>query len=208
LNEPSSKSIRVQISIDRVKAGDPVARDDLICCCCERVDDLIMTMLGRYEQVRRWEHADLVVQKVILRLYRSLEPVPLESSKDILRQASSHIRRELINLGENFFGSERSSPANGAGPEARGGSSGDTIAGESLAALDPARLVAWSDFHRRIDLLGDDDRELFELLWYQGLSQPETTDLLGASRRMMIARWQGARLRLFDALNGQLPPSD
>jgi len=37
---------------------------------------------------------------------------------------------------------------------------------------------------------------------------PRTTDLLGASRRSMIARWQGARLRLFDALNGQLPPSD
>jgi RNA polymerase sigma-70 factor (ECF subfamily) len=165
-------------------------------------------MLGRYEQVRRWEHADLVVQKVILRLYRGLEPVPLESSKEFLRQASAHIRRELINLGENFFGRERSSSANGDGPEARGGASGDTIAGESLEALDPARLVVWTDFHRRIDLLGDDDRELFELLWYQGLSQSEATDLLGASRRTMIARWQGARLRLFDALNGQLPPSD
>jgi RNA polymerase sigma-70 factor (ECF subfamily) len=132
----------------------------------------------------------------------------LETSKDFLRQASSHIRRELINLSENFFGSERSTSANGNDRSVRGGASGDTIAGESLGALDPARLVAWTDFHRRIDLLGDDDRELFELLWYQGLSQSEATDLLGASRRMMIARWQGARLRLFDALNGQLPPSD
>ena len=30
---------------------------------------------------------------------------------------------------------------------------------------------------------------------------------MGVSRRTMIGRWQGARLRLFDALNGQLPPS-
>jgi RNA polymerase sigma-70 factor (ECF subfamily) len=208
LNERSSKSSRVQASIDRVKVGDTAARDDLICCCCDRVDDLITKMLGRYEQVRRWEHTDLVVQKVTLRLYRILEPLALESCKDFLRQASVHIRRELIGLGENYFGTGRSSSGEGVGPVERAGASGDTIAGESLGALDPARLVAWTDFHRRVDLLGDDDRELFELLWYQGLTQSEATDLLGASRRTMIARWQGARLRLFDALNGQLPPSD
>jgi RNA polymerase sigma-70 factor (ECF subfamily) len=167
-----------------------------------------MPMLGRYEQVRRWELADLVVHRVMMRLYRSLEPVALDSSRDYLRQASVHIRRELIDLGENFFGGERSSAENGNSPESRGGASGDTIAGESLEALDPARLVAWSDFHRRIEQLADEDREVFDLLWYQGLSQSEATDLLGVSRRTMIARWQGARLRLFDALDGQLPPSD
>jgi DNA-directed RNA polymerase specialized sigma24 family protein len=175
VNQSSLKSNRVQISIDRVKAGDPAARDELICSCCDRLDDLVIKMLGPYEQVRRWEHADLVVQRVMMRLYRSLEPVTLESSRDFLREASVHIRRELINLAENFFGADGSRSASAGGP----GASGATIAGESLGALDPARLVAWTGFHRQIERLGDDDRETFDLLWYQGLTQPDTADLLG-----------------------------
>jgi DNA-directed RNA polymerase specialized sigma24 family protein len=193
--------MRVQHSIDRVKAGDPAARDELICSGCDRLDNLIMKMLGPYEQVKRSEQADLIVQRVMMRLYRSLEPVTLESSRDFLRQASVHIRRELVNLAESFFGVDGSDSLSAL-------ASGATVAGESLGALDPARLVAWTDFHRRIELLGDDDREAFDLLWYQGLTQSETADLLGASRRTMIGRWQGARLRLFDALAGQLPPTD
>jgi RNA polymerase sigma-70 factor (ECF subfamily) len=77
-----------------------------------------------------------------------------------------------------------------------------------MGAFDATRLSAWTGFHRQIDLLEDADRELFELLWYQGLTQPETADLLGISRATMIRRWQGARLRLFDALKGHLPPTD
>ena len=88
MNDSPPKSIRVQNSIDRVKAGDPAARDELICCSCDRLDHLVMKMLGRYEQVKRWERVDFVLQRIMMRLYRSLEPVPLESSRDFLRQAS------------------------------------------------------------------------------------------------------------------------
>jgi RNA polymerase sigma-70 factor (ECF subfamily) len=208
VNDSSLKSIQVQVSIDRVTAGDPAARDDLICCSCDRLEGLVTKMLGRYDQVKRWERADFVVQRVMMRLYRSLEGESLESSRGFLRQASAHIRRELIALAANFFDAERESPGSAGGSGSGEGTLGETIAGESLAALDPARLVAWTNFHRRIDALEDEDREVFELLWYQGLTQPEATDLMGASRRTMIARWQGARLRLFDTLGGQLPPYD
>jgi DNA-directed RNA polymerase specialized sigma24 family protein len=86
--------------------------------------------------------------------------------------------------------------------------SGDTVAGQLIAALDPARLAGWTELHRQIDVLGDEDREMFDFLWYQGLSQPETADLLGVTRRTMISRWQAARLKVFDAMHGQLPRSD
>jgi RNA polymerase sigma factor (sigma-70 family) len=208
VNDSLLKSIQVQNSIDRVKTGDPAARDELIGCCCDHLDHLIMKMLGRYEEVKRWEYADLVVQRVTMRLYRSLEPVVLETSRDFLRQASVHIRRELVDLAKHFFGAEGSSAGDAADHRPDLPQSGDTIAGPPIGSFDAARLSAWTEFHRQIGLLHDEDREVFELLWYQGLTQPETADLLGVSRGTMIRRWQGARLRLFDALNGQLPPSD
>jgi RNA polymerase sigma factor (sigma-70 family) len=209
LNESSPKSIQIQRWIDRVHTGDESARDELIRCSCDRLDDLILKMLGQYEEVRHWELADEVVQRVALALYRSLEPVTPRSSREFLRLASTHIRRQLLELAVHFFGAKDPSTQNTDRRDLNGSNTGDTIAGQMIeGALDPARLAAWTEFHRRIDGLDDEDREVFELLWYQGLTQAEAADLLGVSRRTMISRWQSARLKLFDALDGQLPRSD
>ena len=43
------------------------------------------------------------------------------------------------------------------------------------------------------------------MLWYQGLTQAEAAELLGVSSRTVKRRWQTARLRLFEALGGELP---
>ena len=161
-----------------MRTGDESARDELIRCSCDRLDDLILKMLGRYEQVRRWELADEVVQRVALELYRTLEPVTPESSREFLRLASMNIRRQLVDLADHFFGPEGQNIQNTGGRGLDGSNSGDTIAGQLFeGALDPARLAAWTELHRQIDGLGDLDREVFELLWYQGLTQAESEGL-------------------------------
>ena len=38
---------------------------------------------------------------------------------------------------------------------------------------DPDRLAAWTDFHREVEALPAEEREVFDLLFYQGLSQAE-----------------------------------
>jgi RNA polymerase sigma-70 factor (ECF subfamily) len=70
---------------------------------------------------------------------------------------------------------------------------------------DPGRLAAWTDFHRAVDHLGEADRELFDLLWYQGLTQAEAAAILGVTERTVNSRWLAARVRLSDALGGQTP---
>jgi RNA polymerase sigma-70 factor (ECF subfamily) len=50
-----------------------------------------------------------------------------------------------------------------------------------------------------------EDREVFDLIYYQGLSQAEAAGLLDISERTLQRRWQSARLALHDALAGQLP---
>jgi RNA polymerase sigma-70 factor (ECF subfamily) len=70
---------------------------------------------------------------------------------------------------------------------------------------DPGRLAAWAEFHAAVAALGEADRELFDLLWYQGLTQAEAATLLGVSERTVNSRWLAARVRLSDALGGQLP---
>ena len=45
----------------------------------------------------------------------------------------------------------------------------------------PRDLAAWAEFHAQVERLADEDREAFDLLWYQELSQAEAAALLGVS---------------------------
>jgi RNA polymerase sigma-70 factor (ECF subfamily) len=88
---------------------------------------------------------------------------------------------------------------------------GDSSAGEKELAdrgdlsTEPSRLAAWAEFHEQIDALPEEEREVFDLLWYQGLNQAEAAELLGVSERTIKRRWQAARLRLHEALHGEMP---
>jgi RNA polymerase sigma factor (sigma-70 family) len=59
--------------------------------------------------------------------------------------------------------------------------------------------------YRRGGQLPNKEHEVFDLLWYQGLTQDEAAQLLGVSKRTIKRRWQSARLQLFEALGGHLP---
>src|SRR4051812_41252521 len=88
LAEPTSRSVLIQGWIDRLRAGDESARAELLRCSCDRLVELTRRMLRRYERVRRWEETDDVVQNVAMRLYRTLEQVKPESTRDFFRLAS------------------------------------------------------------------------------------------------------------------------
>jgi RNA polymerase sigma-70 factor (ECF subfamily) len=70
---------------------------------------------------------------------------------------------------------------------------------------EPQRLAAWSTFHEQIDALPTEEREVVDLLWYQGLSQAEAAEVLQVSERTIKRRWMSARLQLQDALHGEMP---
>jgi RNA polymerase sigma-70 factor (ECF subfamily) len=69
---------------------------------------------------------------------------------------------------------------------------------------EPSHLAAWTEFHSQIDRLPAEEREIFDLLWYQELSQAEAAAQLGVSERTVKRRWQSARLLLHQALKGLL----
>jgi RNA polymerase sigma factor (sigma-70 family) len=50
-----------------------------------------------------------------------------------------------------------------------------------------------------------DEREVFDLVWYQGLTQDKAATLLGISEATLKRRWLSARRRLHQVLKGQLP---
>lgn len=201
---PSTSSL--QGYVDRLGQGDPAARQALLENSRERLRLLASKMLRRYPGVRRWEDTDDVVQNVLLRLDRMLRDVAIASVRDYLRLAATHLRRELIDLARHYAGPEGPGARHATPPE-RGDTPGGPYpaGGPADAAEDPGELEGWCELHRRIAELPDGDRELFDLLWYQGLSQAEAAELLDVSVRTVKRHWQSARLRLMESLGGELP---
>jgi len=68
--------------------------------------------------------------------------------------------------------------------------------------LDGEKLRRWTEFHEAVARLPDDLRAVFDLLWYQGLSQAEAAELLGVAVPTVKLRWMKARLQVQQALGG------
>src|SRR5262249_10094354 len=61
---------------------------------------------------------------------------------------------------------------------------------------EPCSLAQWTELHRQIEALPDDEREVVELLYYQGLSQAEASEVLHVSVRSVQRRWHTALCKL------------
>jgi RNA polymerase sigma-70 factor (ECF subfamily) len=209
LADPTSRSVLMQGWIDRLRAGDESARAELLRCSCDRLVELTRKMLRRYSRIKRWEQTDDVVQNVSMRLYRTLEKVTPETTRDFLRLASLNIRRELLDLAKHYYGPQGLGTLYLSTPDGTTQGAGPPVAADpSDETHDPSRLDAWADFHRQVTELPEELREVFDLIWYQGLSRSEAAEVIGVSERTLMRRWQEARLAIFDALDGQLPPVD
>jgi RNA polymerase sigma-70 factor (ECF subfamily) len=187
--------------IARLQAGDPAARDALLGAAGERLRQLAHRMLGTYPRVRRWEETDDVLQNALLRLYRTMKDVPPQSAADFLRLAALNIRRELLDLIKHYYGPQ----GQGAHHASQDPNQESPPEGTAPSSLDPSRLATWSEFHQHVERMPDDERAVFDLLWYQGLTQAQAAQLLGVTERTVKRRWQSARLKLHDALQGEVP---
>jgi RNA polymerase sigma-70 factor (ECF subfamily) len=204
----ASPSIVIQRCLDRLRAGDASARQDLIRCAGDRLERLTRKMLGSWKRVRRWEETCDVMQNSLLRLHRSLDEAMPASVADFFRLAALHVRRELRDLAKHYYGPRGigRNHATAAWNSPCGNASNDPAAWEPLAEEeDPGNLAAWAEFHEQVERLPEDEREVFDLLWYQELSQAEAAGLLNVSERTVKRRWASARLRLHGLLEATLP---
>lgn len=179
--------------LEQVRCGDPDACNRVIEHACDRLRKLTRKMLKGYPQVRRWAETDDVLQNALLRLHRSIAELRPESCRQFYGLAAVQIRRELLDFAKHFQGAH--------GIAAKHHSDGGRAAERKAAdPLEPETLEAWAHFHEQVDRLPEEEREVVQLLWYEGLRQPEAAVVLGVSLATLKRRWQAARLRLSELL--------
>ncbi len=196
----SGADTQLQLLIDRALSGDAAARDALLDHACDRLLRLTRKMFHGYPALRRWEQTDDVFQDAMLRLHRALLDVKLESVRHFFNLAAVTIRRTLLDLAKHHFGPHGQGTkhhTDGVPSDEEGGA----IHEQTDAAREPTDLEGWSAFHGHMESLPHDEREVVNLLWYEGLTQEEAAHILGVSLRTLKRRWHSARCRLYDALN-------
>jgi RNA polymerase sigma-70 factor (ECF subfamily) len=192
--DPPPDTVQLRGWLERLQAGDRAASDELIRHVCDRLERMARRMLNDFPGVRRWAETGDVLQSALMRLLRALRAVRPDSMRAFFALAAEQVRRELLDLARHFYGPE------GAG--AHHASLGDSPPDPSDHAADPGRLAEWCEFHRQTDQLPDDEREVVDLLFYQGLTQPEAAAVLEVTVRTVQRRWQSALLKLHRLLKG------
>lgn len=192
-------SAEIQAWVERLRVGDPAARDRLIFAASVRLKHLTRKMLRGNTRIRRWEDTDDVFQNAAIRLCRALDEVRPATPRDFFRLAAAHVRRELIDLARHHFG-----PHGDAAHHFSQDPDSPAVDPDAGRADSPEKLVAWAEFHQAAGELPDEEREVFDLLWYEDVPQAEAAGLLGISERTLKRRWQSARLKLA----ARLPDAD
>jgi RNA polymerase sigma-70 factor (ECF subfamily) len=198
---PDVPTSELQVWIDRMNAGEALARDELINRACERLLRLTRKMFHDFGRLKPWEETDDVFQNAVLRLLRALQVAPPASVAEFFRLAAVQIRRELIDLTRHYYGPAAPGPWQATpGERDESGNTPPPPFDKPCSTNEPSRLAMWSEFHAQVEGLPQDERDVFDLLWYQGLTQAEAAAVLDISLRTVKRRWLAARVGLGAAL--------
>ncbi|MFM8572465.1 MAG: RNA polymerase sigma factor [Pirellula sp.] len=187
---------KLQYLIDLQIQGNPSAHDALLDHSCERLLRLTRKMLRSYPSLRRWEQTDDVFQNSMVRLHRALASVQVESVRHFFNLAALQIRRELLDLSRHYFGPEglaANHHTDSQPSDDRGGKLHEST-------QEPDDIGSWAEFHKQIEQLPQDEQEVANLLYYEGLSQDDAARVLGVSVRTIKRRWQSAKLKLYKGM--------
>ena len=186
----------LQQVLDRLRQGDDSARRELIGCAYERLRLLARTIL--HEDFPRFENlheTGSVLDEAALRLLKALEQEQPATVRGFFGLAAKKIREVLLDLARRDR--RRGGEARRDGVAQQANASQNLIPYDPAdGSYDPVLLAKWTEFHRMVDELPEEQREVVDLHWYQGLTQAETAVVMGISQKEVSRLWIRATRKL------------
>ena len=198
----------LQGHLERAVTGDAEARQRLLELTRDRLMHHAHLFLhGRYARLEPWAQTDDVVQQLYLKILQHQDRFwvnahgePVRSLAEFFGHSSAWMRDVLCDQLRKAYGRDDNRPA--VLPLNVGPSDTGPPYEPSSSTLDGEKLRRWTEFHEAAARLPDELRAVFDLLWYQGMSQADAADLLGVAVPTVKLRWMKARLRVQEALGG------
>jgi RNA polymerase sigma factor (sigma-70 family) len=201
-------TVVLQGQLERAVTGDAEARQRLLELARDRLMRHARHFLhGQYARLEPFAQTDDVVQQLYIKILKNqdrfwlnAEGEPIRTLAEFFGHTSAWMRDVLCDLLRKEYGRDDNRPA--VLPLDGGPSDTGPRHEPSSNTLDAAKVRRWTEFHETVARLPDDLRAVFDLLWYQELSQAEAAALLGIAVPTVKLRWMKARLRLQRALGG------
>ncbi len=182
---------RMHQLLERVRAGDEAARDEIVRATLDRLEALTRRMMHGFPGVRVAVETGDVLANSLLRMLRGLDAITPATTRDFFNWAAVQIRRELLDTLRRVRRQGTAAPLADDRPDPE----------SDLADLD-----RWTRFHETVARLpAEQGREAFELAFYQGLTAEESAAALGVDRSLVYRHLRRAKLWLARELGDDLP---
>jgi RNA polymerase sigma factor (sigma-70 family) len=198
----------LQGQLERALTGDADARLRLLELTRDRLMRHARRFLhGRYARLEPFEQTDDIVQQLYLKILENQERLwvnaagePVQTLAEFFGHTSAWMRDVLCDLLRKVYGRDDNRPP--VVPLDGGPCDVEPRYNPTSSTLDGEKLRRWTEFHEAVGRLPNGLRAVFDLLWYQGLSQAEAAELLGIAVPTVKLRWMKARLQVQQALGG------
>jgi RNA polymerase sigma factor (sigma-70 family) len=196
-----ASTVELQQLIDRIGRGDREARRQLVQQAYCRLEALASAILQRsFPNLARRHEVDSILSETWLRLVPALDKVQPPTVADFFRLAAHKMRQVLLDLVDS---QRRHAHRDLAETAADAASRTPAAANQTY---DPARLALWTELHEQVGALDRDERTVFEMHYYLGMTQADIAHVLDLHPRKVSHLWIAATDKLADAVSHELFP--
>ena len=186
--------------IERLRQGDESARRVLLDRVYERLRRIASTVFRKdFRRLGGRHDLDSVVDEAWVQLMKALETARLATVEEFYRLVFRKVRHVLLDMtrrqGRADARREDGTPdAEGSGPAA--------LRELEDTTYEPSRLAFWTEFHREVENLPDDQRVVFDFHYFAEFPQVEIARLLNLQAKQVSRLWIAATSRLAQRLDG------
>jgi RNA polymerase sigma factor (sigma-70 family) len=190
----------LQDLIDRLRNGDDSARRSLLERVYHRLRRIAAAMLQRdFPRLRGRHELDSVVDESWAQLLKALEGTQPPTVEDFYRLVFHKVRHVLLDMARRQARDDVGRPQ---GFPQEAGSDAPAPFDVGTSTHDPARLAFWTEFHREVECLPDDQRSVFDFHYFAEFPQAEIARLLDLHPKQVSRLWLAATIRLAQRLEG------
>jgi RNA polymerase sigma factor (sigma-70 family) len=186
--------------IERLRRGEETARGALLDRVYHRLRRIAAATLQKdFRRLSGRHDVDSVVDLTWAQLMKALETTQPATVDDFYRLIFRKVRHVLLDMARRQ-GRDDARRQDDAPDEQRSDSESPFDPGDST--YEPSRLAFWTEFHREVESLPDQQRVVFDFHYFAEFPQVEIARLLDLNPKQVSRLWIAATVRLAQRLDG------
>ena len=180
--------------LDKLRNNDKDAKNAIIVQTLNRLERISRRMFHKFPVLQQTEETGDILHMLVLKLDKALSHVTPDSVSGYFA---------LVNLNLNWILKELARKAKMSRTLNVNGMN-DVLNRVGDPYHGPASNQDWFDFFEILDKLSSESREVFDLIWLQGLTQKQAAKILDVSLRTFIRRWIKSKLEIRKLIEDEL----